>query len=77
MKVNRAQIVLHMLFLIKEQSFFTEEEVLKGLGVSRSSFFRGLNEIREYLQIHRPETELIFHKKSARYYLATIHNQDN
>ncbi len=58
MKTTRTYTLLLMLFRLSENDSFSEDSIRAELGLSRSSFFRALNDFRCFLQEHRPWQEL-------------------
>ena len=55
---QRITVVLEMMFSLQEKGSFSRDELLSGLHISRSTFFRALSDVRCYLQEHRPYLEL-------------------
>ena len=69
MKNLRATVVLEMVFAIQEKGYFSEDEIVDETGVSRSTFFRCLSDLRCYLQEHRPYMEIVHDPKKETYVL--------
>lgn len=72
MKTNRASLILHMSFCLKDKGHFTETEVIDEFSSSRASFFRALSDFRCYLQEHKPWMELVFDSKTKTYVLVDL-----
>ncbi|MCR5491096.1 MAG: hypothetical protein K6F32_03080 [Bacilli bacterium] len=72
MKTNRAVIILHMLFCLREKGVFTEKQIIEDLAISRSSFFRAISEFRCYLQEFKPWYELASNEKKGGYVLIEL-----
>ena len=67
MKNQRAAVVLEMVFSLQEKGSFAEADIMDGLGISRSTFFRSLSDLRCYLQEQRPYMEIAYDSKKGTY----------
>ncbi len=55
---QRVNVVLEMMFSLQENGSFSKTAIMNQLGISRSTFFRSLSDLRCYLQERRPYMEL-------------------
>lgn len=55
---QRVSVVLEMVFSLQEKGSFSKDDIMSHLGISRSTFFRSLSDVRCYLQEHRPYLEI-------------------
>ena len=72
MKMNRANAILLMSFLLTEKGFFTKDEIVEKTGLAPSSFFLALSDFRCFLLEYRPCYELVFLKEEGAYRLKEI-----
>ena len=66
---QRVSVVLEMVFSLQEKGSFSKEDIMSRLGISRSTFFRSLSDVRCYLQEHRPYLELSLDMEKENYIL--------
>lgn len=69
MKNRRTEVVLEMMVSLWSKGSFKEGPIKEELSVSRSTFFRGLSDLRCYLAEHRPYVELIYDEEKGAYRL--------
>ena len=72
MKNIRTSVVLEMAFRLLDGQTFTEEAIRNDFSISRSTFYRGLSDVRCYLTEHRPFYELVFDPKAKVYALVKV-----
>lgn len=58
-----------MMFSLQEKGSFTRASVINKLGISRSTFFRALSDLRCYLLERRPYLELTLDPEHDAYQL--------
>ena len=72
MKNQRTSVVMEMVFSLQEKGYFTESEITSELGISRSTFFRSLSDLRCYLMERKPWLEVDFDSSKGTYRYAKV-----
>lgn len=72
MKNIRTSVVLEMAFRLLDGQTFTEEAIRNDFSISRSTFYRGLSDVRCFLIEHRPFYELVYDPKMKAYVLTKV-----
>lgn len=69
MKVNKTQVLLFMLLLLKEKGYLSRMEILEQVDIKEQTFRRYIQELRAFLYNFHINQEVIYSRNDDCYYL--------
>ena len=69
MRVNKAQAILYIFDMLKEQKYIIKSQILSELNISELTFWRYMQEIRAYIYNFNKSYDLKYNRSEDKYYL--------